>query len=95
MEKGKAKALGKGRKCYDVSFKLKAVKATETSSKKAVAKKFGIDRRRVQEWCQQEKELKQMAKSDKRLRGGGRKVRYQDIEKTLIDWFKDRRDKGV
>ena len=36
-----------------------------------------------------------MAKSGKCLHGGGRKVRYQDIEKTLIDWFKDRRDKGV
>ena len=34
MEKGKAKDLGKGRKCDDVSFKLKVVTATETSSKK-------------------------------------------------------------
>ena len=64
-------------------------------SKKAVAKKFGVDRRRIQEWCRQKVELDKLVKSKKRLLGGRRKVRYEDIEQRLIHWFEDRRQKGV
>ena len=41
-------------KAYSISFKIKAVDAVNSGlSKKAVAKTFGVDRRRIQEWCQQ------------------------------------------
>ena len=83
------------RKAYDISFKLKVINSTTTASKNSVAKKFGIHRRRVQEWCKQKSELEKLAKSKKRVRGGGRKVNYPDIEVKLISWFEERRGKGV
>ena len=83
------------RKTYDISFKLKVIEATKTASKNFVAKKFGVNRRRVQEWCHQMDKLQKLKKSSKRLPGAGRKIQFADIEKRLMDWFQERRDKGV
>ena len=80
-----------------MAFKLKVVNEVLSGhlSKKAAALKFKIHRRRVQERCQQKAELEKLAKSSKRKKGSGRKVRFEDIEQSLIDWFEQRREKGV
>ena len=84
------------KKSYDIGFKLKVVTAVkEGMSKVKAAKTYGINRRRVQEWVQQEEQLKKMARSRRRLPGAGCKIRYQDIEEKLIAYFEERRNKGV
>ena len=80
---------------YDFSFKLKVVKYAEENSKNKASKVFEVDRRRVKEWCQQKDKSKVMSKTSKRLQGGGRKVRYPDIEEKLPQWLNERRNKGV
>ena len=38
---------------YDLSFKLKAIMSAEKTSKEAAARQFGVDARRIREWCGQ------------------------------------------
>ena len=35
------------RKCYDVLFKLKAMECAERKSKKAAAREYGVDAKRI------------------------------------------------
>ena len=35
---------------YDLSFKLKAIKSAENTSKEAAARQFGVDARRIRKW---------------------------------------------
>ena len=44
-------AMAQKRKSFDVSFKLKAVETAEKRSKEAAAREFGVDDRRIREWC--------------------------------------------
>jgi hypothetical protein len=83
-------------KSYSAKFKLKVVGfAISQKSKKAAAREFRVDRRRVQEWCKQKDRLEKICKSRKRLPGGGRKVPYADIEVKLLRWMQERREEGV
>lgn len=82
------------RKSYTAAFKLKVVNFSKETSKLKAAKNFGVDRRRVQEWCQQQDDLKLQQKSSKCLPGRGRKVAYPDIEEKLLKWMKERREAG-
>ena len=82
-------------KSYTAGFKLKVVAFADAHSKKAAAKEFRVDRRRVQEWSSKREELKKLVKSAKKSQGGGRKVAYQDIEVKLLRWMSERREEGV
>ena len=42
---------------YDLSFKLKAIESAEKTSKEAAARQFGVDARRIREWCGQKTKL--------------------------------------
>ena len=84
-----------GQNSYTASFKLKVVAYATAQSKRAAAKYFHVDRRRVQESCQQRKELEKISKSAKRLPGSGSKVPYQDIEIKLVRWMDERREEGA
>ena len=83
------------KKSYSISFKLKVTEYAVKHGNHAAAKHFEVDRHRVIEWRQQKDKLEKMEKSKRRLAGGGRKVRYGDIEETLLKWFRERRDAGV
>ena len=70
-------------------------------SKMAASREFGVDPKRIREWCKQKEslmKLKNEGKSKKkRLCGGGRKANEEDMEDTLFDWVIDlrRRNLGV
>ena len=66
-------------KCYDVTFKLRAVAVAEAKSKEAAAREFKVDARRIREWCSQKEKptaLKKNGKTrSKRLKGSWTKAR--------------------
>ena len=87
-------------KSYDTSFKMKVVNYAKENGKRAASKYFKVDKKCVQRWVQSESSLLDMAsgkggKTRKRLAGGGRKVRYEEIDKNLVTWLLERREKGV
>ena len=48
-----ALAMATKRKAYTVTTKLQAVEVAEKTSKEAAARQFGVDPRRIREWCAQ------------------------------------------
>lgn len=91
---------GKKRMSYDLETKLEAVHHAELYSKRAAARKYGVDTKRIREWCCYKAEIAckveaKCGKTRKRLGGGGRKVFVpEEIENALADWFKETRAKG-
>ena len=79
------------RKAYTVGMKLQAVMVAERSWKEAAARQFSVDPRRIREWCAQkdclEKVKKQTGAKRRRLDGGGRKIKDEDMEEALLDWI--------
>ena len=84
-------------KSYNARFKLRAVEIATKKSKMAASREFGVDPKRIREWCKQKEslmKLKNKGKSKKkRLCGGGRKANEEDMEDTLFDLR--RRNLGV
>lgn len=59
------------RRSFTTAFKLECVEHAErTMNKTGTARKFNVDRRRVQEWCTQKEKLLAIPKQQKRLCGG-------------------------
>jgi hypothetical protein len=56
----------------------------------SAAKLFKIDRKRVREWCKNKSAIENGQKSQKRLPGGGRPVRYKEIDNKLMAWFREK-----
>ena len=56
------------RKCYDVSFKLRAVDCAEKRSNEAAAREFGMDAKRIPVWCSQKDNLVTLKKNGKSRR---------------------------
>ena len=87
------------RKTYNLSYKLKAVAATGKKSKEAVAREFGVDAKRIREWCKQKEKLLELKKKGKskrrRLTGGGRKAQDEDMEDELFDWISGLRSRNL
>ena len=82
------------RKSYDLDFKIRAVEQVEIEGKRAVAKTLGIDKKRIQEWCQQKQRLLSTVRVEgkfgersrrKKLCGGGRKPQFENEEQELAD----------
>ena len=84
----------KKRSSYTVGFKLKVVNFAEEHSKHKAAKVFKVDRRMVIMWCKKKDTLKELPKDAKCATGQGRKVAFPVIEDRLLQWLKDRREKG-
>ena len=80
---------------YTVAFKLEAIKYAEDSSNYRAAKFYNIDRKRVQEWRKQKKELEPVKNKEqvRALKGRGRKAKYPALENELLDYIKQRREK--
>ena len=74
---------------YTFSFKLKVIQFAEQKGKHAAAKLFKIDRKR------DKSAIENGQKSQKRLPGGGKPVRYKEIDNKLMAWFREKRDAGV
>ena len=83
------------KKSYSFSFKLKVIKYAEENGKHKASKLFGVDRKRVREWCQNKIKIQEGLRSQQRLPGGGRGVRYKDIDEELKTWLDERRAHGI
>ncbi len=79
----------KGKKCYTVDFKLECVAYAEANSKCAAARKFSVDRRRVQDWCSQKEKLQQL-----KWPSLGKKNMDIDIERQLASWVREQQEAG-
>lgn len=76
---------------YTVEFKLECIAYAESASKCAAARKFHVDRRRVQDWCSQKEKLQQL----KSMSDGDKKpVETELIEKQLAAWVKEQLEGG-
>lgn len=80
---------------YTFSFKLKVIKFAEEKGKHAAAKFFNDDRKRVREWSQNKSKIENGSKTQKRLPGAGRPVKYKEIDQKLMIWFKEKRSAGI
>ena len=76
-------------KSYSFAFKLKVIDFAEKHGKYKASKLFKIDRKRVREWCQNKEKLQEGLKCRRQLAGGGRSVRFIDIDKELEIWIKE------
>ena len=63
----------------------------------ATANKFGIYRKSVQEWKKQEDRLIDIQNPKKRfcLKGNGRKIKHDEVEAGVLQYFKEMRDKTL
>ena len=52
-------------RCYDVSFKLRAIEVAEKESKASAARQLKVAPKRIREWCAQKDKLIEMKKSGK------------------------------
>ena len=63
----------------------------EKKTKGAAAREFGVDPKRIREWCKQKDDLVAKKKSGqsnrKRLNGGGRNVQDEDMEEAVFNWI--------
>ena len=82
---------------YTLDFKLQAIQFVKIgNSKESAARKFGVDSRRIREWCSPEERLKSAASSPKtsvcrRLDGGGRHPLSKTLEQDLYAWIEEKR----
>lgn len=94
-------AMKKRNQSYTIDYKLQAVAfVKEGNSKESAARKFGVDSKRIREWCQQEDKLKSSAASPKtssrrRLDGGGRRPLLETLELELYEWIEHQRSQRL
>ena len=71
------------------------------SSIGAAERKFGVDRKRIREWIQNESKIqnkfcsKNQGRFAKKLDGGGRKIKDIDLEEMLLEWITLQRSKNL
>ena len=99
-------AATKKRKSYSTKFKLQALdfyqKGVKGHGFQATANRFGVASKQVRYWYGQRDDLeaqvadgKTEIKKARRLRGGGRKAKYSDLETDLHIWVKERNKRGL
>jgi transposase-like protein len=67
------------RRSFTTKFKLECIEHAErTKNKTGTARKFNVDRRRIQEWCTQKEKLLSIPKQQKRLSNGGKREGLED-----------------
>lgn len=84
-------------KAYSVEEKLEAIKTAKRTSKKNAARLHHVDVKRIREWCKQENKLSSIInqKSTKRLTGGGRHFKCEEMEEELVKWVSSQRERRL
>ena len=88
---------GHKKKSYTLEFKVEAIEYAKGTSKQQASRKYGVDPKRIREWCHQEERLKEEKDSKKaqgmkkRLSGAGRKACSEMLEKMFFEWIVDQR----
>ncbi|XP_028401395.1 jerky protein homolog-like [Dendronephthya gigantea] len=83
---------------FSMSFKREAISFAEETTNRCAAKKFKVDGKRIREWRQNKQliiEACEKGIEKHRLKGAGRKVAHQAMEKELIRWYEQQRSVGV
>ena len=90
------KTAKKNYRSYNREFKLSGIKWFKEHGKNisATAQEFGVGRKRIREWVQNEEKINSMGKHEKRD-GGGRRAFYPLVEKKLKDEFLEKRTNGL
>lgn len=85
----------KAYRSFTVSFKLKVIKHSESSTISGTARKYNIDRKQVRSWLGMKESL--MSENHKHLRRRVAKrtrPQWPDMEDRLLDWINELRDGG-
>ena len=90
------------KRSYTISFKLDVISYAEKTSNRKASLFYQVDRKRVQEWRKQKKEL-EVVKNDhnssidkvRALPGRGSKAKYPTVEKELLDYVKKKREERM
>ena len=88
-------------KLHTLSFKLLVIKHTKMSPIGAAERKFGVDRKKIREWIQNESKIQNKVSSKnrdsfaKKLDGGRRKIIDMDLEEMLLEWIILQRSKNL
>lgn len=82
------------RNSYDANYKLRVIKAAEDSNNSAAARAFGISEKNVRRWRKQKNELKNAATTRKSF-GGPKVGRFDEVEKILINFVREKRADGL
>ena len=83
---------------FPMSFKKEAISFAEETTNRCAAKKFKVDGKRIREWRQNKElifEACEKGIKKHRLKGAGRKVAHQAMEKELIRWYEKQRSVGI
>lgn len=64
-------------------------------NKYKICQKFGISKPSLIRWIASENEIRKGSKGSKRIKGGGRKPFWPDLEEKLLQEFKEVREKGL
>ena len=86
-------------KSSTLSCKLQVVKHAKMSSIGAAEQKFGVDRKIIREWIQNQSKIQNKVSSKnrgsfaKKLDEGRRKVKDMDLEEMLLEWITLQRSK--
>lgn len=89
--------MGSAKRSFCLKKKLEAVKYAESNSVRAAAEKFGVHRRRIQEWRRSKSTIERaLAKSRsdggrKRLAGGGRSQKFKVVNERVLEWIREKR----
>ncbi|CAF4016732.1 unnamed protein product [Rotaria sordida] len=86
------------RRQWSTAEKLHAVDMLEKAggNKLLTSKKEGCSRYQLSQWMKQKEDLIQLSKQNhgrkrKRLPGAGHKLQYPELDKLLLEWFRERR----
>ena len=83
-------------KKYTLKFKKEVAAYANENSIRSAAEKFGIHRKSVQEWKKRETQLIEAPNSRRfRLDGNGRKVRINEVETGVLQFFNEMREKKL
>ena len=81
------------------SYKLKAVRFAEKSSKEAAVRAYGVDAKRIRAWCSQKEQLLALHSDGKakrkRLEGAGRRPKDTEMEEELFEWIVELRSRHI
>jgi hypothetical protein len=82
------------RQCYSLTFKLAVIKSAKATSNVAAARTHKVDESMVRRWRRQEVRLIAAEKAKtyrgggrSRLSGGGRSVKFENLEDLLFQWI--------
>ena len=94
---------------FTIGQKLKIIEFAKNSNNRKAEDAFGVDESVIRRWRRREGELRELdwdtrnisfkgktiTKQRFRLSGGGSKIKYPELEKDLVKWFKERRAKFI